>query len=61
MLEALLNSRIPQLSGDLLAALLALSVTLALVRNTASTRLLVWVFNVEGTLDLFTAITLATI
>jgi len=51
----------PAAFGDLLAALLAMLAILALVRNAASARLLVWVFNVEGTLDLFTAITLATI
>ena len=51
----------PAAFGDLLAALLALIAILALVRNAASARLLVWVFNVEGTLDLFNAITLATI
>lgn len=51
----------PAALGDLLAAVLALIAILALVRNAASARLLVWVFNVEGTLDLFSAITLATI
>lgn len=51
----------PAAFGDLLAALLALIAILALVTNAASARLLVWVFNVEGTLDLFNAITLATI
>ena len=51
----------PAAFGDLLAALLALIAILALVRNAASARLLVWVFNVEGTLDLADAITLATI
>ena len=51
----------PAAFGDLLAALLALIAILALVRNAASARLLVWVFNVEGTLDLFNAIALATI
>ena len=51
----------PAAFGDLLAALLALIAILALVRNAASARLFVWVFNVEGTLDLFNAITLATI
>jgi hypothetical protein len=51
----------PAAFGDLLAALLALIAILALVRNAASARLLVWVFNVEGTLDLFNSIALATI
>ena len=41
--------------------MLALIAILALVRNAAIARLLVWIFNVEGTLDLFSAITLATI
>lgn len=51
----------PAAFGDLLAAFLALIAILALVRNFGSARLLVWVFNIEGTLDLFNAITLATI
>ena len=51
----------PSAFGDLLAALLALIALAALVRNAAGARLLVWVFNVEGTLDLFNAIILATI
>ena len=45
----------PAAFGDLLAALLALIAILALVTNTARARLLVWAFNVEGTLDLFSA------
>src|SRR5215469_6094225 len=51
----------PAAFGDLLAALLALIAIVALVRNSAGARLLVWVFNVVGTLDLFNAIILATI
>ena len=51
----------PSAFGDLLAAVLALIAILALVRNAAGARPFVWVFNVEGTLDLFDAITLATI
>ena len=51
----------PAAFGDLLAALLALIAIPALVRNAAGARLLVWVFNIVGTLDLFSAITLATI
>ena len=51
----------PAAFGDLIAALLALMAIPALLRNVGSARLLVWVFNVEGTLDLFSAITLATI
>jgi len=45
----------PAAFGDLLAALLALVAILGLVRKAASARLLVWIFNVEGTLDLFNA------
>ena len=51
----------PAAFGDLLAALLALVAILALMRNSAGARTLVWIFNVEGTLDLFNAIALATI
>ena len=51
----------PAAFGDLLAALLALIAIFALVKNAGSARLLVWIFNVEGTLDLFDAIALATI
>src|SRR5215475_5481321 len=51
----------PAAFGDLLAALLALVAILALVTNAASARLSVWVFNIEGTLDLFNSIALATI
>lgn len=50
----------PAAFGDLLAALLALSAILALVRTVRSGRLLVWIFNVEGTVDLIAAIVLAT-
>jgi hypothetical protein len=50
----------PAAFGDLLAALLALTAILALMRDAASARLWVWVFNLEGTLDLFNAIALAT-
>jgi len=38
----------PAVFGDLLAALLAMLAILALLKNAASARLLVWVFNVEG-------------
>jgi len=46
---------------QLLAAVLALAAILAVVRNVDRSRLLVWVFNVEGTVDLIAAIALATI
>lgn len=51
----------PAAFGDLLAALLALAAIPAVFRDAGSSRLLVWLFNVEGTLDLINAITLATI
>jgi len=51
----------PAALGDLLAALLALAAIPAVVKDVRGARLLVWVFNVEGTLDLIAAITLATI
>src|SRR5205807_10110124 len=51
----------PAAFGDLLAAILALTAIVAVSREARSARLLVWVFNIEGTLDLFAAIVLATI
>jgi hypothetical protein len=51
----------PAAFGDLLAALLAVVAVLAVARNVRGGRLLVWIFNVEGTLDLVAAIALATI
>jgi hypothetical protein len=51
----------PAAFGDLLAALLALAAIAATSRQARSARLLVWIFNIEGTLDLFAAIALATI
>lgn len=51
----------PAALGDLVAALLALAAIAAVLRNVRSARRLVWIFNVEGTLDLIAAITLATI
>jgi len=51
----------PAAFGDLLAALLALAALFALVTNLAAARVLVWIFNIEGTIDLITAITLATL
>ena len=50
----------PAAFGDLLAALLALAAIPAVVQRAPSARLFVWVFNVEGSLDLLTAIALAT-
>ena len=51
----------PAALGDLLAALLATVALVAVVRAVRAARLLVWIFNVEGTLDLVAAITLATL
>ena len=51
----------PAAFGDLLAAVLALAAIQAVVRKAPSGRLLVWIFNVEGTADLIAAVTLATV
>jgi hypothetical protein len=51
----------PAAYGDLLAAVLAVVSLLALMRDLRISRLLVWIFNIEGTVDLITAITLAAI
>ena len=51
----------PAALGDLIAAVLALTSLLALQRRYRSSRLLVWIFNVEGTLDLLLATVLATL
>jgi hypothetical protein len=51
----------PAAFGDLVAALLALAAIAAVVRGARSARLLVWIFNVWGTVDLADAIALATI
>jgi len=51
----------PAALGDLLAALLAVAAILAVMKDMGGSRLLIWIFNVEGTLDLAAAITLATI
>jgi len=51
----------PAAYGDLLAAALAIASLLALTRNLRISRLLVWIFSIEGTVDLINAITLATI
>lgn len=51
----------PAAFGDLLAALLALAAIPAVAMQLKSARVLVWLFTVEGTLDLVVAITLATI
>jgi hypothetical protein len=51
----------PAAFGDLIAALLALVAIPAVLRNTRAARPLVWMFNIEGTLDLVDAIALATV
>lgn len=51
----------PAALGDLLAAVLALIAIPAVAANARAARPLVWVFNIEGSLDLLAATTLATI
>jgi hypothetical protein len=50
----------PAAFGDLLAAVLALIAILAVAMRARSARILVWLFNIEGSLDLVLAIVLAT-
>jgi hypothetical protein len=52
---------VPAAYGDLLAAVLALIALPAVVAGRRSARALVWIFNVEGTVDLIDAIALATV
>src|SRR5262245_38816758 len=47
--------------GDLLAAVLVMVAVPAVAARARAAKLLVWLFNIEGTLDLMTAIVLATI
>lgn len=51
----------PAAAGDLLAAVLALAAIPAVAANSRIAKPLVWMFNVEGTIDLAMAITLATV
>jgi hypothetical protein len=51
----------PAAFGDLLAAVLALIAIPAVAMRARYAKLLVWIFNIEGTLDLIVAISLATI
>jgi len=51
----------PAAFGDLLAALLALAAIAALLLNAKAATLLLWIFNIVGTVDLASAITLATV
>lgn len=50
----------PAAFGDLLAALLAMASVFAIIVNYSRATLLVWVFNILGSLDLLLAIVLAT-
>jgi hypothetical protein len=52
---------VPAAFGDLLAAILALVAIPAVATRARSAKALVWLFNIEGTLDLATAIVLATL
>jgi hypothetical protein len=51
----------PAAFGDLLAAVLALIAIPAVAPRARHAKLLVWIFNIEGTLDLIVAISLATL
>ena len=51
----------PAAFGDFLAAILAVTAIPAVAVNARGARLLVWAFNIEGTVDLIAAIALATI
>jgi hypothetical protein len=51
----------PAAFGDLLAAILALIAIAALVMEASSARILVWIFNIEGSVDLVAVIALATL
>lgn len=51
----------PAALGDFLAALLALLALPAVLRGSPAAKPLVWLFNLEGSLDLIAAITLATL
>jgi hypothetical protein len=52
---------VPAAYGDLLAAVLAVIAIPAVASNAAIAKPLVWVFNLEGSIDLAAAITLATL
>jgi hypothetical protein len=51
---------VPAAYGDLLAAVLAVAALLALVAGSPVAKALVWLFTIEGTVDLAVAIVLAT-
>src|SRR3990172_11305960 len=50
----------PAAIGDFLAAVLAFAAIFAVLKNFKSSRLLLWVFNIEGSIDLIVALILAT-
>jgi hypothetical protein len=52
---------VPAAFGDLAASVLAFASLIAVARKLRSARALTWAFNVEGTVDLISAITLATV
>jgi hypothetical protein len=52
---------VPAAYGDLIAAVLAFVALVAVARNLQTGRALVWIFNVEGSVDLLIAIALATV
>ena len=52
---------VPAAYGDLIAAVLALAAIPAVATNARAARALVWIFNIEGSVDLAVAITLATV
>lgn len=51
----------PAAIGDCIAALLALAAIPAVAKGARIANALVWIFNIEGTIDLASAITLATL
>lgn len=55
------NFAIPAAYGDLLAAVLAMIALAGVVTRSRAARPLVWIFNLEGTVDLVLAIVLGTI
>jgi hypothetical protein len=52
---------VPGAYGDLLASILAVIAIPAVATNARAAKLLVWIFNLEGSIDLAIAITLATL
>lgn len=49
----------PAAFGDLIAAILAMAAIWTIIKNAKGSRILLWIFSVEGTLDLVIAIVLA--